>query len=96
MCSTLVVTPRLLGGAVGLRPLGALIAIVVGANWGIWGMLLGSACGDHAEDCAWNGCCTFSTARRTFWRCPNRQLRLRPDGAAPIEPAQESVPAATE
>ncbi|MCX7925510.1 MAG: AI-2E family transporter [Fimbriimonadales bacterium] len=36
----LMITPRLLGGAVGLRPLGALIAIVVGANWGIWGMLL--------------------------------------------------------
>ncbi|OYT72833.1 MAG: hypothetical protein CFK49_04970 [Armatimonadetes bacterium JP3_11] len=36
----LIITPRLLGGAVGLRPLGALIAIVVGANWGIWGMLL--------------------------------------------------------
>ncbi|GIV08083.1 MAG: AI-2E family transporter [Fimbriimonadales bacterium] len=36
----LLVTPRLLGGAVGLRPLGALIAIVVGSNWGIWGMLL--------------------------------------------------------
>lgn len=36
----LFITPRLLGGAVGLRPLGALIAIVVGANWGIWGMLL--------------------------------------------------------
>ncbi|MFN7161828.1 MAG: AI-2E family transporter [Fimbriimonadales bacterium] len=36
----LVITPRLLGGAVGLRPLAALIAIVVGANWGIWGMLL--------------------------------------------------------
>lgn len=36
----LLITPRLLGGAVGLRPLGALIAIVVGANWGIWGMLL--------------------------------------------------------
>ncbi|MCS6923094.1 MAG: AI-2E family transporter [Fimbriimonadales bacterium] len=36
----LTITPRLLGGAVGLRPLAALIAIVVGANWGIWGMLL--------------------------------------------------------
>ncbi|MCX7992574.1 MAG: AI-2E family transporter [Fimbriimonadales bacterium] len=36
----LIITPRLLGGAVGLRPLGALIAIVVGSNWGIWGMLL--------------------------------------------------------
>lgn len=36
----LLITPRLLGGAVGLRPLGALIAIVVGSNWGIWGMLL--------------------------------------------------------
>lgn len=36
----LMITPRLLGGAVGLRPLGALVAIVVGSNWGIWGMLL--------------------------------------------------------
>jgi predicted PurR-regulated permease PerM len=36
-----LITPRLLGGAVGLRPLAALIAIVVGATvGGIWGMML--------------------------------------------------------
>ncbi|GBC92233.1 hypothetical protein HRbin15_00698 [bacterium HR15] len=37
----MLITPRLLGGAVGLRPLAALIAIVVGATvGGIWGMML--------------------------------------------------------
>jgi len=37
----MLVTPRLLGGAVGLRPLAALVAIVVGATvGGIWGMML--------------------------------------------------------
>lgn len=37
----MLITPRLLGGAVGLRPLAALVAIVVGATiGGIWGMML--------------------------------------------------------
>lgn len=36
----MLITPRLLGGAVGLRPLASLIVIVVGAKWGIWGMML--------------------------------------------------------
>lgn len=36
----LLITPRLLGGAVGLRPLASLMAVVVGAQWGIWGMML--------------------------------------------------------
>lgn len=36
----MLITPRLLGGAVGLRPLASLIVIVVGAKWNIWGMML--------------------------------------------------------
>ncbi|MEN3001314.1 MAG: AI-2E family transporter [Armatimonadota bacterium] len=41
MLFDMLITPRLLGGAVGLRPLAALIAIVVGATvGGIWGMML--------------------------------------------------------
>ncbi len=37
----LLITPRIAGGAVGLRPLAALIAIVIGASiGGLWGMLI--------------------------------------------------------
>ncbi len=37
----MLVTPRLLGGAVGLRPLASLMAIVIGASvGGVWGMML--------------------------------------------------------
>ncbi|MER3402501.1 MAG: hypothetical protein C4336_01280 [Armatimonadota bacterium] len=36
----MLITPRLLGGAVGLRPLAILIVVVVGAKWDIWGMML--------------------------------------------------------
>lgn len=37
----MLITPRLLGGAVGLRPLASLMAIVIGASvGGVWGMML--------------------------------------------------------
>ncbi|MEO0250335.1 MAG: AI-2E family transporter [candidate division WOR-3 bacterium] len=41
MVFDMLITPRVLGGAVGLRPLASLFAILVGAQvFGIWGMLL--------------------------------------------------------
>jgi predicted PurR-regulated permease PerM len=91
----LVVTPRLLGGAVGLRPLGALIAIVIGANWGIWGMLLAVPVATTLKIVI-ERLLHFFYGEAEFLELPQQAAAPAPDGAAPTEPAQESVPAATE
>jgi predicted PurR-regulated permease PerM len=91
----LVVTPRLLGGAVGLRPLGALIAIVIGANWGIWGMLLAVPVATTLKIVI-ERLLHFFYGEAEFLELPQRAGEPASDGAAPAEPAQESAPAATE
>jgi predicted PurR-regulated permease PerM len=91
----LLVTPRLLGGAVGLRPLGALIAIVIGANWGIWGMLLAVPVATTLKIVI-ERLLHFFYGEAEFLELPQQAAAPAPDGAAHTEPAQESVPAATE
>ena len=91
----LLVTPRLLGGAVGLRPLGALIAIVIGANWGIWGMLLAVPVATTLKIVI-ERLLHFFYGEAEFLELPQQTAAPAPDGAATAEPAQESVPATTE
>ena len=91
----LLVTPRLLGGAVGLRPLGALIAIVIGANWGIWGMLLAVPVATTLKIVI-ERLLHFFYGEAEFLELPQQAAAPAPDGAAHTEPAQESAPTATE
>lgn len=91
----LLVTPRLLGGAVGLRPLGALIAIVVGANWGIWGMLLAVPVATTLKIVI-ERLLHFFYGEADFLALPQQPAGSASDGAAPAEPVQESVRAATD
>ncbi|BCW95563.1 MAG: AI-2E family transporter [Fimbriimonadales bacterium] len=91
----LLVTPRLLGGAVGLRPLGALIAIVVGANWGIWGMLLAVPVATTLKIVI-ERLLHFFYGEADFLALPQQPAGSASDGAASAEPVQESVHAATD
>jgi predicted PurR-regulated permease PerM len=91
----LLVTPRLLGGAVGLRPLGALIAIVIGANWGIWGMLLAVPVATTLKIVI-ERLLHFFYGEAEFLELPQQAAAPAPYGAAHTEPAQESAPTATE
>jgi len=82
----LVVTPRLLGGAVGLRPLGALIAIVIGANWGIWGMLLAVPVATTLKIVV-ERLLHFFYGEAEFLELPSQARAPASDGATPNEPA---------
>jgi predicted PurR-regulated permease PerM len=87
----LVVTPRLLGGAVGLRPLGALIAIVVGANWGIWGMLLAVPVATTLKIVI-ERLLHFFYGEADFLALPAQAAAPASDGATPVEPAPAEPP----
>jgi predicted PurR-regulated permease PerM len=87
----LFITPRLLGGAVGLRPLGALIAIVVGANWGIWGMLLAVPVATTFKIII-ERLLHFFYGEADFLELP--EVQPVPQEESP--PEQQSIPAATE
>jgi len=89
----LVVTPRLLGGAVGLRPLGALIAIVVGANWGIWGMLLAVPVATTLK-IVLERLLHFFYGESDFLELPERARAPAFDGTAPDTPASDGAPPA--
>jgi len=86
----LMVTPRLLGGAVGLRPLGALIAIVVGANWGIWGMLLAVPVATTLKIVI-ERLLHFFYGEAEFLELPAQTAASASDSTAPAESAQEGV-----
>lgn len=91
----LVVTPRLLGGAVGLRPLGALIAIVVGANWGIWGMLLAVPVATTLKIVI-ERLMHFFYGEADFLALPQQDTESRTDDALPESAVSEGVPASRE
>jgi predicted PurR-regulated permease PerM len=74
-----------------LRPLGALIAIVVGANWGIWGMLLAVPVATTFKIII-ERLLHFFYGEADFLELP--EVQPAPHEETP--PEQQSIPAATE
>ena len=74
---------------------GALIAIVVGANWGIWGMLLAVPVATTLKIVI-ERLLHFFYGEAEFLELPARATEPASDGAPLAEPARESAPASTE